>query len=41
MESEVIQQLRSIALALPETSEQNEGSVGKPVFKVRGKIFAM
>ncbi len=41
MVSDVIQHLRSIALALPETSEQNEGSVGKPVFKVRGKIFAM
>ncbi len=41
MKSDAIPQVRSIALALPETSEQNEGSVGRPVFKVRGKILAM
>lgn len=31
--------LRAICLALPEASE--EGGVGNPTFKVRGKIFAM
>jgi predicted DNA-binding protein (MmcQ/YjbR family) len=31
--------LRSMCLALPEASE--EGGVGNPTFKVRGKIFAM
>src|SRR5215510_13170146 len=41
MGDSVIDQLRVICLALPEATEQNEGSVGKPVFKVRGKIFAM
>jgi hypothetical protein len=41
MSQEAINQLRAICLALPETVEQNEGSVGKPVFKVRDKIFAM
>jgi predicted DNA-binding protein (MmcQ/YjbR family) len=33
-------QLRAICLALPEATEDNQ-SVGAPVFKVRGKIFAM
>src|SRR5258708_39662922 len=37
----VIDGVRAICMALPETTEQNEGSVGKPVFKVRDKIFAM
>src|SRR5258708_31220840 len=41
MSDTVINQLRAMCLALPETTEQNEGSVGKPVFKVRDKIFAM
>ena len=41
MKDDVIHRLRTICLALPETTEQNEGSVGKPVFKVRDKIFAM
>lgn len=41
MNADPIQQLRVICLALPDAVEQNEGSVGKPVFKVRGKIFAM
>ncbi len=36
-----LQRLRAICFALPETTEQNEDSVGKPVFKVRDKIFAM
>jgi hypothetical protein len=36
-----IRLLRAICLALPGAIEQNEGTVGKPVFKVRGKIFAM
>lgn len=31
--------LRAICLAMPEASE--EGGVGNPTFKVRGKIFAM
>lgn len=31
--------LRAICLTLPEASE--EGGVGNPTFKVRGKIFAM
>jgi len=34
-----LEQLRTICLALPEASE--EGGVGNPTFKVRGKIFAM
>lgn len=34
-----LEQLRAICLALPEASE--EGGVGNPSFKVRGKIFAM
>jgi hypothetical protein len=41
MSDDLIHRLRTICLALPETTEQTEGSVGKPVFKVRGKIFAM
>ena len=34
-----LERLRAICLALPEASE--EGGVGSPTFKVRGKIFAM
>jgi len=34
-----LDKLRAICLALPEASE--EGGVGNPSFKVRGKIFAM
>ena len=34
-----LDRLRAICLALPEASE--EGGVGNPSFKVRGKIFAM
>ncbi|HEX5157471.1 MAG TPA: MmcQ/YjbR family DNA-binding protein [Ktedonobacterales bacterium] len=34
-----LERLRAICLALPEASE--EGGVGNPSFKVRGKIFAM
>ncbi|MEP7287907.1 MAG: MmcQ/YjbR family DNA-binding protein [Chloroflexota bacterium] len=41
MNHDILHRLRTICLALPETIEQNEGSVGKPVFKVRNKIFAM
>jgi hypothetical protein len=41
MSNQTSNQLHAICLALPETLEQNEGSVGKPVFKVRNKIFAM
>lgn len=33
--------LRDICLAYPATEEVWEGSVGKPVYKVNGKIFAM
>ncbi len=36
---EALEKLREICLALPEASE--EGGVGNPTFKVRGKIFAM
>ncbi len=36
---EPLDQLRAICLALPEASEA--GGVGRPSFKVRGKIFAM
>jgi hypothetical protein len=34
-----LEKLRAICMALPEASE--EGGVGNPTFKVRGKIFAM
>jgi predicted DNA-binding protein (MmcQ/YjbR family) len=34
-----LEKLRAICLALPKASE--EGGVGNPSFKVRGKIFAM
>lgn len=37
--TEGLTRLREICLALPEASE--EGGVGDPTFKVRGKIFAM
>ena len=40
MADEVLDQLRAICLKLPEAAEDHE-SVGSPVFKVRGKIFAM
>ena len=39
MQENVLDQLRAICLALPESSEQ--GGVGDPSFKVRDKIFAM
>lgn len=39
MKEEILDQLRTICLALPEASEQ--GGVGNPSFKVRDKIFAM
>ncbi len=41
MKDDAIEHIRAICLALPDSVEQNEGSVGKPVFKVRNKIFAM
>ena len=33
--------LHDICMAYPDTDEVWEGSVGKPVWKVNGKIFAM
>ena len=39
IESTTTARLRAICLALPQTIE--EGGVGDPSFKVRGKIFAM
>lgn len=39
--NDAIERFRTICLALPDSVEQNEGSVGKPVFKIRNKIFAM
>jgi hypothetical protein len=39
MSDDVLDQLRSICLGLPEATEQ--GGVGDPTFKVRDKIFAM
>ena|SRR5947209_1258369 len=39
MKENILDQLRAICLAFPEASEQ--GGVGDPTFKVRGKIFAM
>jgi predicted DNA-binding protein (MmcQ/YjbR family) len=39
MKEEILNQLRAICLAFPESSEQ--GGVGNPSFKVRDKIFAM
>jgi predicted DNA-binding protein (MmcQ/YjbR family) len=39
MADAVLERLRGICLALPEATEQ--GGVGDPTFKVRGKIFAM
>jgi predicted DNA-binding protein (MmcQ/YjbR family) len=41
MSAEAIAKLRTICLALPEATEQGEGGVGSPSFKVRDKIFAM
>ena len=38
---EPLNRLRGICLALPEATEQGEGGVGDPAFKVREKIFAM
>lgn len=38
-DTRTLAKLRAICLALPEASE--EGGVGNPTFKVRGKIFAM
>src|SRR6187455_3324478 len=37
----LIQPLRDLCLAYPDVEEQSEGSVGDPVFKAGGKIFAM
>ncbi len=39
MKEDPLDRLRAICLALPEAVEQ--GGVGDPSFKVRGKIFAM
>ncbi len=39
MSETALERLRAICLALPESVET--GGVGDPVFKVRGKIFAM
>jgi hypothetical protein len=39
MTNEALNKLRAICLTLPEATE--EGGVGDPTFKVRGKIFAM
>lgn len=39
MKEGILNQLRTICLALPETSEH--GGVGNPTFRVRDKIFAM
>lgn len=39
--TDTLERLRTLCLAFPEVSEQSEGSVGDPVFKVRDKIFAM
>jgi predicted DNA-binding protein (MmcQ/YjbR family) len=36
-----LERLRAICMSLPEATEQAEGRVGDPVFKVRDKIFAM
>lgn len=33
--------VRTLVAELPGSEEVNEGSVGKPVWKVRGKIFVM
>lgn len=38
---DTIERLRALCMKLPEATEQSEGSVGRPVFKVRDKIFAM
>ena len=37
---EALERLRAICLALPEAVEDH-ASVGRPVWKVRGKVFAM
>lgn len=39
MTTDMLDRLRAICLTLPEATE--EGGVGDPSFKVRGKIFAM
>ena len=39
MKNDALTRLRAICLAYPEATEQ--GGVGDPTFKVRGKIFAM
>ena len=39
IEGAVLERLRATCLALPEATE--DGGVGNPSFKVRGKIFAM
>lgn len=39
MDDKILERLREICLAQPEAAE--EGGVGNPSFKVRGKIFAM
>ena len=39
-EERALERLRQICLALPEAVE-DDASVGRPVWKVRGKLFAM
>ena len=39
-DEDALERLREICLALPEAVE-DRGSVGRPVWKVRGKLFAM
>ena len=39
-EEDALERLREICLAFPETVE-DDASVGPPVWKVRGKLFAM
>jgi hypothetical protein len=37
----LLQPLRELCLAYPDVEEISEGSVGDPVYKASGKIFAM
>lgn len=39
--SDLMQTLHEICMSYPGTEEVWEGSVGKPVWKVRGKIYVM
>ncbi len=41
VDDRLIQPLREICLSYPDVEEQSEGTVGDPVFKTGGKIFAM